>query len=159
MHQAEVPTRRDPLLDFPGDLEVPGQTGERRQVAGRLRPSDDRSDPGNQLVDVERLGDVVVGAQLESPHSILGEATGGEQDDRYVAGRGLAAEPMEGGEPVHAGHHDVEDDHMWGVGRGLPQGVFTVDSGLDLEAFQLEVDLDDGENVRIVVHDEDSFTH
>ncbi len=66
---------------------------------------------------------------------------------------------MEGGEPVHARHHDVEDDDMGRVGGCLLQRVFTVDRGLDFEPFQFEVDLDHGEDVRIVVRYEDSFTH
>jgi hypothetical protein len=45
------------------------------------------------------------------------------------------------------------------IGCRLLQGVFSVDRGLHLEAFQLEVDLDDGKDVRIVVCDEDSFAH
>ncbi len=89
----------------------------------------------------------------------VGKASGREQDDRDVARGRLAAKSVQRGQPIHARHHDVEDDHMGRVGRGLLQGVFTVDGGLDLKALQLEVDLDDGQDVRIVVRDEDSLAH
>src|SRR5690606_331067 len=77
----------DTGLDLGGDLEVPGQTGQRREVASGLRSPEHGAHPGRQLGDVERLGDVVVGPELETTHAIFGEAAGSEQDDRDVGGR------------------------------------------------------------------------
>src|SRR5690606_42106921 len=74
---------------------VARQTRQRRQVAGCLHPPEDRLDAGHQLGNVERLGDVVVRPQRQTSDPILGEATGGEEDDRGVPGRRMSSDPVE----------------------------------------------------------------
>ena len=54
-------------------------------VAGRgtgWAPATDGADPRRQLAPAERLGDVVVGAELEPEDAVELVATGGEHDDR-----------------------------------------------------------------------------
>jgi hypothetical protein len=61
------------------------------QVAGRddrlgvtLRAAHDRMDAGNQFVLVERLGQVVVGAEAEAANLVLDAGHAGEDQDRRL---------------------------------------------------------------------------
>ena len=68
-----------------------------------------RTDAAPELPDRERLGDVVVGAELETEHLVELLAARGEHDDRHVA---LAAQPLAHLQPVEPREHDVEDDEV-----------------------------------------------
>ena len=70
------------------------------------------ADAGEHHRKVERLGDVVVGSQLERLDDVLALALGGHHDDRQFDERIDAAEELEHLQPVHAGHHDVEQDEV-----------------------------------------------
>ena len=105
----------------------------------------------------ERLGDVVVGAELETRDDVGLVALGGEHDDGDMPGRGLRPEPPAHLEAVDPGEHQVEDDEIGQTGarrrdRFLPAG----DAGHG-EALLLEVVLDQFQDVALVVHDEDAF--
>lgn len=60
-----------------------------------------------ELARVERFGNIVVGAEVETDDAIVVVAAGREHDHGYVAG--LADFPADG-ESVVAGEHDVEQD-------------------------------------------------
>ena len=68
--------------------------------------------PGEQLLEGERLDQVVVGAELEAGEPVVQPVAGGEEDDRDVP-RGPQALGQR--EAVQAGQHDVEHRE---VGRG-----------------------------------------
>ena len=66
-------------------------------------------DAAAELAQRERLGDVVVGAELEAEDLVDLLGLGGEHDDRDgVAG----ADPPADLQPVHPGHHHVEHDEV-----------------------------------------------
>ncbi len=64
-----------------------------------------RAHAGQQLLDVERLGDVVVGAGVERGDLVVLAVARGEDDDRYVAER---AHPAQGLDAVEIGKAEVE---------------------------------------------------
>ena len=66
-------------------------------------------DAQHQLARAERLGDVVVGAQLETDHAVLLRAERGQHDDREVAAGTDAAEHLE---TIDAGQHHIEHDEV-----------------------------------------------
>jgi hypothetical protein len=72
--------------------------------------------PGQQDLEVERLGDVVVGAQGEGADDVLGLVLGGGHDDRQLRRRVRPADALQHLQPAHAGHHHVQQDQ---VERGL----------------------------------------
>ena len=75
-------------------------------------PAQQRPQPRLELLERERLDQVVVGADVEPLDAIVDRVAGGEhQDRRAVAG---LAHPARDLEPVDARHRDVEHD---GVGR------------------------------------------
>jgi hypothetical protein len=54
-------------------------------AAARRAPPQQRADPGEQLVALERLDEVVVGACIEALHARVESVAGGEHQDRHVA--------------------------------------------------------------------------
>ena len=64
------------------------------------------ADAGEQLLGVERLRDVVVGAGVERAHLLRLLVAGGQHDHGHVAERAQAAQHVE---PVEVGEAEVED--------------------------------------------------
>src|SRR5690606_15486569 len=159
VHESEGLPGGDAILDLLGDPEVPGKAGEGRQVAGGLGAPQHGLHASDQLRDVEGLRDVVVGAELQPSHPVLRESASGEQDDRGVAGGGMPADAMEGGQPVHAGHHDVQQDQVHRLAGRLVQGFLAVQRSIDFVPLQLQVHANDLEDVGIVVGDQNPFAH
>ena len=65
--------------------------------------------PRDQLLEDERLDEVVVGTGTERADLILGAALGGEHHDRRL---GNLAQPRKQRDAVDLRHHDVEDDQF-----------------------------------------------
>ena len=84
----------------------------------------DGADPGDQLVDVEGLGDVVVRTGVERLDLVAAGGPPGQDDDGHG---GPAAQVGDDGHPVEVGEAEVKDDdvgsHCYGFGEGLPAGV------------------------------------
>ncbi len=74
------------------------------------RAAQDRLDPGDDLVEGEGLGDVVVAADGEAGDLVLRVVLRGEEQDGGGVARGT--QPLGHAEPVHVGEHDVEDDQV-----------------------------------------------
>ena len=62
-------------------------------------------------------------------------------------------------EPVHAGHHDVEQDQFGSLDQGLIDCLPSVLGRVDLVSLEFEVDLHHRKDVGVVVNDQDSFAH
>ena len=77
---------------------------------------------GDQLVEAERLLQVVVTAEGEPADLVLGGVAGGEEQHRRAVAVG--AQPAAHLEAVEVGHHHVEEDEIgpiaWGSRRALP---------------------------------------
>ena len=87
------------------------------------------ADAGQQLLHVERLGDVVVGAGVHAGHLVAPAVARGEDDDRHVA---LGATPLlEHADAVHLGQAGVEDDEVVGLGLAQEEAVLAVEGGVD----------------------------
>ena len=127
---------------------------DHRLLVGLHRAAQDRLDARDDLVEAERLGDVVVAAGVEARDLVFGLVLRGEEEDRRgVAG---AAEALGDAEPVHVGEHHVEDDQ---VGLLLEDGrdrLGAVGHGLHLETRESEARDEQVADVRLVVDDEDA---
>ena len=91
----------------------------------------DGADAGDHLVEGEGLGDVVITASTQAGDLVFGGVLRGEEEN----GNGASELTQTAGdfEAVHAGHHDVEDNQIGGLGVGLLEGVAAVAGGDDLE--------------------------
>ena len=98
-----------PRID-PEDADLDRPPAPRRD----LGPSQDRLDPGHQGARVERLRDVVVGAQLEADDRVDVVVAGGQDQDRRVAAAAQLAAHLE---PIPTRQHQVQDHEVRVVAR------------------------------------------
>jgi hypothetical protein len=110
--QAELGRREPDLLaGQPGamvveiDDEVTMLEPSRAVRVGRRGPPEGRLHPGRQLRKAQRLGDVVVGAELEALDAVDLLAARGEHDHRN--GR-AGTQPAADVDPIHPGKHQIE---------------------------------------------------
>ena len=67
---------------------------------------------GDQLLVVERLGNVVAGSELESLHDVLGVVQRREENHGDVLVRGVRLQPFQLLVAVQVGHHNVQQDQV-----------------------------------------------
>ncbi len=137
LQQGELRTGQLDLPAAPGHLtgrQVHPQIGEAQRLAllgrsaGRRRvraAAQQRTDPGEQFVQLEGLDEVVVGTGIQTRDTVADRVTGGEHQDRHP--HPARPQPAGGGQPVHTGHQDVQHDQFGVVGRDLLDRVQTVD--------------------------------
>ena len=91
---------------------------------GRAGTTQQRPHPGQQFLERERFGQVVVGAGIEPGHPLGNRITGGQHQDRQVVS-GTAQLPAHL-EPVKFGHHDVQHQSIGPIGRNRIQRLDAV---------------------------------
>ena len=108
----------------PGQAVMESAEGERLGLALQAVQLDEHRDLGPKDGRVERLEQVVDGADLvAAEHGVLVAAGRGQEDDRDV---GAAVALLDHGrrlEAVDAGHLHVEDDHCEVPGQQMAQGL------------------------------------
>ena len=123
-------------------------------LVGLHRAPQDRLDAGDDLIEVERLGDAVVAAGVEALDLRLGLVLGGQEQDRCrVPG---AAKALGDAEPVHVGQHDIEDDQVGLLFEDGRDRLGAVRDGTNLESGEPEARDEQVTDVRLVVDDEDA---
>ncbi len=95
--------------------------------------AEDGADARRELVGMERLGDVVVGAQVEALGLVAGRALGGQQDDRHRAPLAQLAHDLDA---VEVGHDDVEQDDVRAELLRLLERFLAAPRGDDAEALR-----------------------
>ncbi len=142
-------------------VEVDDQRPQRDPPGGLSpgRPAEDGVDPGDELLDREGLGHVVIRTELE-PDDLVGLVPfRGQHDDRYPGQALGPPDPPADLETVGLGQHQVEEEQ----GRRLVAEVLEQAVGL-LEALEavaglLEVDLQELEDIGLVVESGDHRSH
>ncbi len=137
------------------DLEVAvGQPRWRawdRSGEGTRGPAQHRLDPRRELLGRERLGDVVIGTELESGHPV-GLVTASRQHDHWHRrGRPELTAHLE---TTQTRKHQVEHDEVRRRGQRAIERNLAVGDPLDLVALLLQVPRDNVGDVRIVVDHE-----
>ncbi len=121
--------------------------GDRRES----RAAQDGADARRELARRERLGDVVVGAELEADDAVGLLAAGGEHDHRQVA---LRPDPAAEREPVRSRQHHVEHDQVRRGALDQRAGGLAVPGLERVVALTLQVASDDVADDRLVVDDQ-----
>ena len=114
-----------------------------------VTPSELRTDASEELSIVERLGDVVVGPQLEPGDHVVAVVLRSHHDDRHVAEATQLATHLEA---IEAGQPDVEQHQLDGLENESFDGLRTGRSLDDDEAFVLQQQSHECAN-RMVVFD------
>src|SRR4051794_13099551 len=105
-----------------------------------------------QLLEAERLGDVVVAARGQPAQLVVGRVARGEEDDRCR--RPLGAQPPGDLEALHVGQHHVEHDEV-GAERVHRRERARAGAGrLHVIAVEAQGHRDDVDDVRLVVDDQ-----
>ena len=112
---------------------------------------------GHELLEAERLHEVVVAAEGEAAHLVVGGVARGEEEDRRL--HAVVAQPAAHLEAVEVGHHHVEDDQ---VGRLRPpthvERVATRRRRVHVEALVAQRGLEHRPQVVLVVDEQEPFT-
>ncbi len=155
LQQVELPggkVERDVAPKGPAahQVEVEITSGEKR-LCGPLLAAQHGMDPCDQLLEDERLDQVVVGTKREAMHAVVDPSERGHHDHRHPAP--VLAEPATDLEPVHPGEQEVEDH---GVEAGPSQELerrFAVANHPDAESLFAEATAKDlGEAVVVLYH-------
>src|SRR6266508_6563499 len=109
-------------------------------------------DPGQQLVEGERLSEVVLGPRFQA--SDLGRGGGQAGQDEHGLGRTLGHQPAQHRGAVHPRHEQVEDDQVVTTLERLVETVGTVVGRIDQEALGLQPSHHEPEDPRFVVDDQ-----
>ena len=125
------------------------------QVA--IRAAQQRLDPAHQLAQPERLGQVVVGAELEPDDLVDLVVARGQDQHRHLGPRG--AQTAQDLEAVHPGEADVEDHEIGRLARGDLEAFLTGAGDRDLVPLLLEGVLDAARDRVLVFDDEDGGCH
>jgi hypothetical protein len=112
----------------------------------------ERAQPGQQLAEVERLDQVVVGAGVQPLDAVLDRIAGGEHEDRRA--HALVAQPAAGLEAVQPRQHHVEDDDVVRRGAGHPQRVLAADRDVGEQALLAQPLPDQGGQLHLVLDDQ-----
>jgi hypothetical protein len=105
--------------------------------------------------EVEGLGDVVDGAEVEGGDFVLGALEAGEDDDGDLDGGGVVLEGAEDFEAVHAGHVEVEEDEEGLSFFGQGEALLARGGADELDVLGAESSLEEAVDVERVVDEED----
>ncbi len=121
----------------------------------RLAPQD-RAQPRQQLARLERLRQIVVGADLEADDAVHGVAARGQHQDRHVGGLADAAADFE---PVGVGQHQVEHQRVELLALQPLLALARGRRGGDAKARVAEIVADHAGEALVVVDDENAAGH
>ncbi len=149
---AQQPVAAEVGLDRP-EIDDGRRTVDRH---GLVRAPEERADPGGQLAQAERLGDVVVGAELEPDDLVELGILGRQHHDRHAR---LGPDDAADLDPGQLGEHQVEQDEVRALGTELDQRLAAVGGRHDPESVGLERVDERLAQGRLVVDDEDRSCH
>ena len=115
-------------------------------------------DAQHELLRAERLGQVVIGAERESANTILLLFPRREHEHGDIARCIVGSQLLEHVVAGHAGEHQVEHDQNRVLLPRLCDRVRAAGRRRNAVPGLYEVERHEGRNIRLVVHDEQSFT-
>src|SRR4051812_23615763 len=122
--------------------------GAARRAAAQQRP-----DPRQQLLALEWLDQVVVGAAVEAGHPVLGLSPCRQHQDRHVA---VAAQAPADLDSIEPGQAEIEHDEIGNEAGGDVESLGPVGGGADFVALVAERAAQDIGDVDVVLDDQDS---
>ena len=123
-------------------------------VRRRVGAPQQRAQPGQQLLERERLGEVVVGAGVEPLDPVADRVAGGEHEDRQVVAR--RAERAGRLDAVEPRHHHVDHDRVGRDAADAGERLGAVAGERHLVAVELQRATQRVTDRPVVVDDEDA---
>ncbi|MNY18810.1 hypothetical protein D3C86_1522150 [compost metagenome] len=110
-----------------GEQVATGGIKRHAGALGRAGIGEMHADAGAQLIDIDRLGQIVDTTGFQRPHHMFGLRQPGHEDDRHLRHGGIGLQAAAGLETVHSRHDGVEQDDIGcdafgDVERGLTRG-------------------------------------
>src|SRR5215216_2332860 len=137
-------------------VRVEGQVADaQRGHAARRPPPQQRAQPREQLLPLERLHEVVVGADVEALDARVERVAGGQHQDRRVVL--VPAQPARDVDPVHAREPEVEHQHVRQERVHLVERRDPVAGEPDLVALEPQRALQHLGYLLVVLHHEDAY--
>ena len=122
-----------------------------------VRASQDRPEAGQELLERERLHEIVVRAGVEAGHTVCHRLAGGEHENGQA--RALVPEAAAHLDPVEDWHRDVEHDRVGARSRDVREPVGAVLREIDLVALERQRAAQRLAHGTIVVHHEQARGH
>jgi hypothetical protein len=119
-------------------------------------PAQHRPHLGHQLAGAEGLGDVIIRTQIQADELVLLGGLGRKHDDGHF---GLGSQDAADVEAVHLGQQQVQDDEIWPLLAGQPQGFQAIVGDEYPVAGSLQVEPDQVYDLAVVVHHQDPTLH
>jgi len=129
--------------------------GEELHVVESLLERELRVDSRHDEGQVQRLGDIIVGALFESLDGVVVGIAGGHHDDGQLGQRAFLSQSPQDFESIDLGHHDVEQHEVEGVRFERLEGLEAALGGADRVPFAEEVARQDVAVELVVIDDED----
>ena len=123
-----------------------------RLARARLNPPQDAFVPRQQLPEMKRLWQIIVGPHLEADDAVDGLAAAGQDDD---ADAGLVAQRACQGQPVLTRQHQIQNDEIDMRLTEHPAHAAAVAGRRDAVAFAGQVFLDDIADLLLVIDHQD----
>ena len=115
--------------------------------------------PCLQLGEIDRLGDVVVGAGVQPFDLVLGGVERRlhyDGNERQLFGRDLGLEPSDDFHAVHLRHHHVEENQVWTNLIYLFQCLLAIVGSIHFVAARLQTGTQELDVVLVIVYDKDA---
>src|SRR5687768_2121147 len=158
LEQLELALRELDLALAARDLVRVGvehQVGDpQRGHPARRAPAQQRAHAGQQLLSLERLDQVVVGADVQALDARLERVARGQHEDRDLVA--VVAQAPRDVDPVEPGEAEVEHDQVGQEGVRLLEPLDAVAGQLDLVALHAQRALQDLGDLLVVLDDEDA---
>jgi hypothetical protein len=164
-HPADRRVRLDVAAGLVRDEDAVGRLVDERAVellafaqgplGGDALAPQARSDPCHELVESDRLREVVVGADTKTRGQRILEALAGQHQDRHGCRLRLLPERAHDVEARHPGHTHVEDHEADCLTRDELERGFAARRLADVEALASKVHRDELARCGVVIDDED----
>jgi hypothetical protein len=140
--------RHDTALTIEDELARPQDRCLWRAAAARHS-----MDSGNELLEVERLHEVVVRARVQAGNTVLDLVAGRQHDDHQLW---IGPHALGQLHAADSGQHQIEDDELGLEALQLGKRLVTVLGDRDREALVAEADAQEVRNLRLVLDDENA---
>jgi len=88
-----------------------------------------RAHAGQQFLEGKRLRQTVVSTEIQPLNTVRHPGPGGQNEQ--VCRAAFASEPLQDGQPIHAGQHQIEINHVVVIVLGVPEAFLPIPCDID----------------------------